>query len=93
MYKLSPTERETIILFNEGEATAEIEVHNAAMRRRLEAVRREYPEDIRLVKRDKYADCYIFPKKWIKIAPPRRLSEAQQKQLEQARRSKGGNTA
>ena len=81
MSKLSAVERETIILFNEAEATAEIEAYNPAMKRRLEAMRRERPEDITLVRRDKYADTYIFPKKWVKIVPPRRLSAAQTEQL------------
>ena len=85
MYKLSASERETIILFNEAEATAEIDTHNAAMKRRLEAVRRGHPEDMTIVHRDGYADTYIFPKKWIKIIPPRRASEKQREHLAQAR--------
>jgi len=85
MYKLSASERETIILFNEAEATAEIDTHNAAMRRRLETVRRNHPEDMTLVRRDGYADTYIFPKKWIKIILPRRASEKQREHLAQAR--------
>ena len=85
MYKLSASERETIILFNEAEATAEIDTHNAAMKRRLETVRRGHPEDTTLVHRDGYADTYIFPKSWIKIVPPRRASDKQREHLKQAR--------
>ena len=85
MNKQPAIERETIILFNEAEATAEIETHNAAMKRRLEAVRRERPEEISLVKRNGYAETYVFPKKWIKVNPPRRATEKQREHLEQAR--------
>jgi len=85
MYKLSASERETIILFNEAEATAEIDTHNAAMKRRLETVRRGHPEDIKLTRRDDYTNTYVFPKKWIKIIPPRRASEKQREHLAQAR--------
>jgi hypothetical protein len=85
MSKTLAIERETIILFNEGEATAEIETPNAAMKRRLETVRRGHPKDITLSRRDGYADTYIFPKKWIKIIPPRRATEKQREHLKQAR--------
>jgi hypothetical protein len=85
MSKILAVERETIILFNEGEAAAEIEAHNAAMKRRLDIIRRERPEDITLVRRDGYADSYIFPKKWVKIIPPRRATEKQREHLKQAR--------
>jgi len=88
MYKLSPTERETIILFNEGEAAAEIETYNAAMKRRLDVIRHDRPDYITLVRSDKYADCYIFPKKWIKIIPPRGASEKQREHLANARNNK-----
>jgi len=88
MYKLSPTERETVILFNEGEAAAEIETYNAAMKRRLDVIRHNRPEDITLVRSDGYADNYTFPKKWIKIVPPRRASEKQREHLAQARNNK-----
>ena len=85
MNKLLAVERETIILFNEGEMTAEIETSNAAMKRRLEVIRRENPEDITLVQYSEYADTYIFPKKWIKIIPPRKATERQREHLKNSR--------
>ena len=81
MSRLLAVERETIILFNEAEETAEIEVYSPVMKRRLEAIRRERPEDISLIQCGEYADVYVFPKKWVKIVPPRRLSEKQREQL------------
>jgi hypothetical protein len=88
MTKLSRIERETIILFNEYEATAEIETCNNAMRRRFEAIRRKHPEDVTLVRYDKYGDTYTFPKAWVKIIPPRENTEKQLEQLRNARANK-----
>jgi len=88
MYKPSAVERETIILYNEAEATAEIETHNPAMKRRLEALQRGRPEEIAHTRHDSYADTYVFPKKWIKIVPPRGATDKQREHLAQARANK-----
>ena len=88
MYKPSAVERETIILYNEGEPTAEIETHNAAMKRRLDALRRGRPEEITHTGHDSFTDTYAFPKKWIKIVPPRGASDKQREHLAQARANK-----
>ena len=85
MTKLLAIERETIILFNEAEPTAEIEAHNCVMKRRLENMRRGHPETVTLIRRDKYADVYTLPKKWVKIIPPRRATEKQREHLAKAR--------
>ena len=62
MNKPLAIERETIIIFNEAEATAEIETYNAAMKKRLEAIQNRQPEDIKFKRGDKYAVTYVFPK-------------------------------
>jgi hypothetical protein len=85
MTKLSRIERETIILFNEAEATAEIETCNNAMRRRLESIRRKHPDEVTLVRYDKYGDTYTFPKAWVKVIPNRRATEKQKTHLQNAR--------
>ena len=88
MYRPGASERETIVLFNEAEATAEIETHNVVLRRRLEAIRCERPDEIKHTHHDSYSDIYVFPKKWVKIIPPRGASEKQREHLKQARASK-----
>jgi hypothetical protein len=85
MRKLSGLERETIILFNEADATAEIEAHSRAMKNQLGRVLREHPEEISLVRRDEYADYYTLPKRWVKIVPPRKATEKQREHLKHAR--------
>jgi len=73
--KLPNIERETIILFNEAEPTAEIEVYSQKLKRRLEQLRTERPAHIQLTRQYKYSSSYIIPKSWIRINPSRVLSE------------------
>jgi len=77
--RLESCERETIINFNEEEANTSIYTANKAMRRKLERLAKERPEDCQLyrVSRDGQAAEFYIPKTWIKISPPRVASEAQ----------------
>ena len=85
MIRLNAIEYETIILFNETENKAEIKTCNAAMKKRLANIRRKHPEEITLLWSGDCADCYIFPKKWVKIIPPCRATEKQREHLKQTR--------
>jgi len=89
MIKLSRIERETVILYNEAEATAEIETCSKGMKRRLEAIQKKHPDCITLVRHDDYADTYTFPKSWVKIIPPRGATQKQREQLKNARANRG----
>ena len=75
---LTAYEKETIINYNEGEPTASVYTHNRALRRTLDKLAQERPEDCRIdrVSHEGAAD-YIIPKAWVKIRPPRIASEAQ----------------
>ena len=77
--ELSLYERETIINYNEGEPTASVYTHNCALRRTLDKLAQERPEDCRVDKEshEGAAADYIIPKAWVKIRPPRIASEAQ----------------
>lgn len=48
MTKLSKVEKETIVLFNEGEDEASIYTYNAGLRKRLAAFSKKYPDLCRL---------------------------------------------
>ena len=87
--KLTRYEQETIINFNEEEKTASVYTHNAPLRRRLEQLAQERPEDCRPFKtcHDGQAAEYYIPKSWIKIRPPRVASEAQKEALAKARKA------
>ena len=50
MTRLTKVEKETIILFNEGESVASIYTYNASLKKRLAAFSRKYPELCRLEK-------------------------------------------
>ena len=80
---LSKLERETIILYNEQEQTASVYTHNAALRRKLERLAQERPDECQLerVSHEGQAVEYIIPKKWVKINAGRALSEEQRATL------------
>ena len=75
-------ERETIIGYDESPDEAHVYTCNAALMRRIEAqgivAYREHRNDGKV-----YAKEYRVPKRWVKIAPPRKVSEAQREQQRQ----------
>ena len=50
MERLTKIEKETIVLFNEGEDKANIYTHNAGLKKRLAAFAKKYPDLCRLEK-------------------------------------------
>ena len=76
---LTAYEKETIINYNEGEPTASVYTHNRALRRTLDKLAQERPDDCHIdkVSPDGAATDSTVPKMWIKIRPPRIASEAQ----------------
>lgn len=76
---LTRYEQETIINFNEAETTASIYTHNRTLRRRLEKLAQDRPEDCRLFKtcHDGQAVEYIIPKKWLRVNPGLNLTDEQ----------------
>ena len=50
MTRLTKVEKETIILFNEGESTASIYTYNAGLKKRLAAFSKKYPDLCQLEK-------------------------------------------
>lgn len=92
MYRLSNSERETIINYNETEDTASVYTCNKALRRRLEQLAQEWPSDCRLClfrsSLEGQAVENSIPKSWIRIRPPRQVSAAQRQAIEKARFAK-----
>lgn len=88
-------EQETIITFNEKDPTASVYTMNGALIRKLDSLTQSRPDDARRVKT--YPDGaqeYEVPKKWVKVSPPRILSDAQReaalKNAEAARKARFG---
>lgn len=80
MSALSSHEKETIILFNESPDNAEIFTYNGALQRQLDQLCNERSEiECTEVMEDfdLLAKRYSFPKKWVKIRPPRILTDRQ----------------
>lgn len=74
-------EAETTVNYNETDAPATVETANAALMRRLLRFAQERPDEVRVVlvsteSGNAYARFEV-PKKWIKINPPRQVSEQQ----------------
>ncbi len=90
---LSRYEQETIVNFNEEERTASIYTHNKALARKLAKLAQERSEECRLEKttRDGAAVQYTVPKKWVKVSPPKAVTEAQREAARE--RAKKSNLA
>lgn len=79
--KLSKSEQETIILFNEAEPDAQVYTCNGRLRRRLEELAEKGIDGVSFVKADDYSVTYTVPKKLVKISAPRQVSKEQREQL------------
>lgn len=91
--KLTNFEKETIILFNEAERMASVYTCNAAMKKQLGALCESRPGQIQRTADNGCGGLtFLLPKKWIRISPPRILSEAQKEVLEQMNRKRWGGS-
>lgn len=70
---LSLQEKETIILFNEADKTAEVYTHNKTLQNKLSKLAKSN-EDCVLDKQDKDSMTFTVPKKWIKVSPPKSMN-------------------
>lgn len=77
---LTPAERETIILFDEADDNAVVTTYNVRLLNRLEKLSSERPEDVKFLRAlmgGVRGGEYVVPKSWVKIRPPRILTEDQ----------------
>ena len=70
-------ERETIINMNDAEPTANIFTQQAPMMRKLLKLAEERPDDVKILKQTEEMLEVSVPKKYVKIRPPRFMSEEQ----------------
>ena len=90
--KLTPAERETVITFDEERKQAVVTTFNPRFLNQLEWLAGERPDDVKFVKHIVPEDCarsgeYLIPKAWVKIRPPRQLTEEQIEELKQRGRA------
>lgn len=75
-------ERETTVNYTDADSVATVMSYNVAMAARLKRLLAERPDEVTLVWESEGGVEVRVPKKWIKVQPPRKLSE---EQLEAAR--------
>ena len=94
-YALTLYEKETIINYNEAESFANIYTHNVALRNKLLKLSRT-ETDLRIIRQGMDMIEVEVPKKWIRVNPPRKLSEQTRLELKERmlalRESQGQNT-
>ena len=71
---LTKYEMETILNYNEAENMASVYTHNVGLMNKLRGLMEEYPE-VKLVRQDYDMLEVEVPKRWIKVSPPKRISE------------------
>lgn len=71
---MSNYEKETIIVFNEAEPTANVYTCNQRLKSKLIKLLHEN-ENIKLDKQDNISMTFTIPKKWVKVSSPRKVSE------------------
>ena len=78
---LTAMERETIITYNNAENTANCFTLSLPVRRRLLQLAEEYPDEVHINKQEEDMSDVDIPKSWVKIRPPRPLSDEQKAAL------------
>lgn len=78
--KLTKYEQETIINYNQEENIASCYTMDRSLIRRLDELAKKHKE-ISLIKSSDGIREYTFPKKWIKIRTPKKLSDEQRKNM------------
>ena len=84
---ISRIEQETVILFNEAEASASVYTYNGALNRKLTGLCHTPPTEARLTKDDGHGGLtFEVPKRWVKVnAGPVYTEEQRQAMKERAR--------
>ena len=87
---LTKYEKETIILFNEGEDTAHIQSYNAGLRKRLAAFSKKHPDLCRLEKSFAQGGViYVLDKSRLSQAP---YSEERRRKASESAKQNGFNS-
>lgn len=68
-------EKETIILFNEAEPTAEIETYSSRLIGKLNRLAKERPDEVIVKDGNVGSMRYVVPKKWVTVSAPRIMSD------------------
>ena len=90
---LTKDEKETIILFNEGEDTAHIQTYNAGLRKRLAAFSKKHPDLCRLEKSFAQGGViYVLDKSRLSIRLQAPYSEERRRKASENAKQNGFNS-
>ena len=79
---LSNFDRETVIRFDDTNEPAVVYTNNIALKNRLSKLSLEHGDKCHVVEEDGFGGInYLIPKQWLRVSPPRRMSEAQKEKL------------
>ena len=88
---ISRIEQETVILFNEDEATASVQTYNGTLKRKLAALCESYPEQAQHTRTDEHGGMYFtIPKRWVRVNAGRMLSSEIRAEMAQRARERFG---
>ena len=73
---LSLEEQETIFLYNQKDKTCFVGTHDRSLINKLNKLSEEDSSVVKIKEKDGYAE-FQFPKKYIKVRPPRKMSDEQ----------------
>lgn len=78
---LTSFERETIMTYNNAEGEANVYTLNLSMRRKILQLATEYPDEVKILHQAEDMVEATVPKSWVKIRPPRKLTDEQREAL------------
>ena len=92
-FRGSAFERETIINFNNAEKTASYYTLNYGKRQMLLELANEYPDDVKIIAQREDMVEATLPKSWIKVRPPRKMTEEERQKLVERGRALAAKSA
>lgn len=85
MSDLTSYEKETVIVYNNEESTAQVFTYHRALQNKLNKFLETNPEISVLRSGDEWID-YMVPKSWIKVSPPRQVNYTDEQRAAMAER-------
>lgn len=75
--RYSKEEIETIVSYNQATNVADVYSSDKRYIAHMKALKEKYPEKVILLHEDECGASFSVPKKWVKVRPPRVVSEEQ----------------
>lgn len=86
MDKLKSFERETSFTYNQEDKTVSCFTMDPSLIRRLTELSKDY-EEVQFIKQDHETFWFKFPKKWLKVHTPRKMTDEQREECRERGRA------